>query len=552
MAKRHSGPSSRGMQYLHGNYVYYASLRSTTFYPSLIAEVDPRFTQTVEASSNLDYISTFFLNAAAAELTKEQALIEEKFGHVLSGTYKDKDFAKKLIDAINTCMGIKEVFERNLALIIESNGQKNVMSWFPTYFQHAWERVSADVWEETINNFINNGYTQEDALKAAVDNKLNDIVRDALQEAFAAGVETGISTNREEYNNAYKSIAEALANNARGSNEFVEAFIRNYHLHEISDALKEYGEQSKIQNFLKGGNSGFNINANIHQRGGLTMEDFRTYIFNLIGEGINQANGPLHPRVSGITSGGTKQKADSIAAIDIPIDVIEQWIESNEFGDREKNIFAMKALRESLRNLTDGFVTMVNSKNYTLNENFEKGYGKHLGGFSAGEPISLENFAGAAAILDVNYSDLVHSCLQLIPGAIGEGQDDAVRTALTRAIASALFDDFDEIGVETTFPGATVIHLLDLNGVLLPASFYFQMLGEAFGQAASELKFRPEELIGVEITTPKNLLFDPYTPAPPGLSEAHWTAQAEQAMNNIKIKWTFLSGFKNIMAQVMG
>jgi hypothetical protein len=71
----------------------------------------------------------------------------------------------------------------------------------------------------------------------------------------------------------------------------------------------------------------------------------------------------------------------------------------------------------------------------------------------------------------MSYKDLVTLCLQLVPGAMGDGATEEVRLALTQAIASALFDDFNAVGVK--MPGAQAIHLLDLNGVLLPASFYF-------------------------------------------------------------------------------
>jgi hypothetical protein len=50
-----------------------------------------------------------------------------------------------------------------------------------------------------------------------------------------------------------------------------------------------------------------------------------------------------------------------------------------------------------------------------------------------------------------------------------------MQIAFSSAIATALFDDFNMIGtVESS--GAKSIHLLDLNGVLFPLSFYFFLL----------------------------------------------------------------------------
>jgi hypothetical protein len=58
------------------------------------------------------------------------------------------------------------------------------------------------------------------------------------------------------------------------------------------------------------------------------MEEVRTFAFNIVGEGLREAHGSDSVKVSleGITSGRTKMKADSIATVDIPIDIISNWI----------------------------------------------------------------------------------------------------------------------------------------------------------------------------------------------------------------------------------
>ena len=157
-------PNRGILQYLHGNWVYYTGLRTTTFYPDLIAEVDPNLKTTIEASSNLTYLSNYFLDAASVELTKEKAILAEKFGYTLEADYTNTGFAAELIKAINTCLGIKEIFERNLALILESNGQKNLMSWFPTYFEHAWEEMAPQIWDQAAQ-YVLAGAEQGEALK---------------------------------------------------------------------------------------------------------------------------------------------------------------------------------------------------------------------------------------------------------------------------------------------------------------------------------------------------------------------------------------------------
>ena len=97
-------------------------------------------------------------------------LLISKFGSSISGSYENENFAKELITALNTCLGIKKVFERNLALIKESKGQKNVMSFFPTYFEKVWERRAPQIFEDAAQKFVNAGtIVPGDALADAVD-----------------------------------------------------------------------------------------------------------------------------------------------------------------------------------------------------------------------------------------------------------------------------------------------------------------------------------------------------------------------------------------------
>ena len=73
-----------------------------------------------------------------------------------------------------------------------------------------------------------------------------------------------------------------------------------------------------------------------------------------------------------------------------------------------------------------------------------------------------------------------------------------------RAIAGALFDDFDVSG-HVSQTGAKVIHLLYLNGVYIPLSFYFDKLYHAFDEANKD--FNRNSLIDVRITHPTSIQF---------------------------------------------
>ena len=185
-----------------------------------------------------------------------------------------------------------------------------------------------------------------------------------------------------------------------------------------------------------------------------------------------------------IATGATKQKADVMETVGIPIGEVENWINSHVFGDRAKNVQAIKDLQTKLKQFNDGFIIYVNSKNYTLNNAFKNGKVEpdgdiKIGGFSAGSAITLDRFGEIADTLEVNADQLIRTCMQIIPGAIGENWRDEVEPLLVRAIATALFDDFNAIGVVPP-TGAQAIHILDLNGIMTPISFYFNLLADAF------------------------------------------------------------------------
>jgi hypothetical protein len=133
-----------------------------------------------------------------------------------------------------------------------------------------------------------------------------------------------------------------------------------------------------------------------------------------------------------------------------------------------------------------------------------------------------------------------------VPNAIGSDEDTINNTkiALTEAIASALFDDFNVVGVVET-DSAKSVHLLDLNGVLMPVSFYFYLLYKAFSDVAHH---NLEDLIHVEIETPENILYpEKNDEERKGGGPERWREQSEDAMNNIRIGYHFLAAFKEIM-----
>ena len=536
-----------GIEYLHGQYVYYRRLRTDGFYPGLADIVfgangeDGAFAQTLGRVSNLENIANYFINASNSELQKETALLAEKFGNNIVGNYdiQDKDFSKKLITALNTCLGMKEIFERNVALITETNGVKMGLIWFPDYFQKVWEANADMIYKKAVNIFTgSDGLPTEEALKQAIDLELPRLIREAVLAFFYAKQENGID---EKYADAYHNIAKAVQDvNNKAGNEYIKSFMETYKLNELSTILSQNTKtQQQLQQAMAKGNDSFNIHSNIHSRGGVTMEHFRTLTINFIGQELEK-NQNLD--VKAIQTGSTGMKPDVIATVGVNISAVENWLKENDFGTRDKDTKAILKLQEELKKFDDGFITYINAKNYKIDSNFES-----RGGFSAGEAITLQNFQNIANNLNMNYDALIRTCMQLIPGAIGDKNMDKVKLALTKAIATALFDDFNMVGVVEDF-GAKSIHLMDLDGVYIPASFFFWLLSDAFHKAAEDINKtdKIEQLVKVTITTPASIL---YPQKKRRGNPGEWQEQANDALTRIKIGYHFLASFKSIIQE---
>lgn len=544
--RTHRGRNSmRGQDYINGEWVYYQSLNSYDVYPILRDFSIPVYSATIDYLADLNRLSDFFLTASDQELAKEQAMLEKVFGVSVSGAYDQQNYAKDLLTAINECMGLKNIFQRNLALIKSTSKTKNVISYFHTYFQQIWNNAREEIFQETVNKIEGSSNLDfGEALANTIKEKLNGLVKKAIKAMFSAEPELQNGLTPEEYeqfSHAYDELKEALEKEDNGQNLFIQSFIKTYHLNEMVELVQKAGFTKDSRNdFI---NQNFNFDSNIHYRGGINMEYFIEYAINMVAAGFAGIHGSDSVKYSlegARQVGATQQKADAIASAGVSLDIIDKWLEDNKkkFGTREENIRAIKTLQAELNKFDDGFITYVNAKNYKLDSEFQS-----RGGFKAGEAISLRSFSAIADILNVDYDLLVRSCLQLIPGAIGADKMEQTKVALTEAIASALFDDFNVIGKAES--GTQSIHLLYLNGVLMPISFYFYLLGHAIFDAATR-----EGVVQVSISTPGQVMFKQEPPWPPG-SRDRWQTQRDTALDEIKITYRFLAAFQSIMQQFM-
>ena len=523
-------------------YVYYKRLETDGYkelFNKAVSVLDYRVDY---VGGNAKSIAEYFFKLRDGELEKEQALLLEKFGINVS-SYENKDgdtVGAELIKAFNKTLNLKSVFERNLALIKNTKGQKQLITFFFHYFEDQWDANANIISKEIFQAFKGNKEKTFLEIAAPIINGwVPKLVREALIYMFEkAGAESGIG---EEYQSAYKDLLGPLKDMSNNlGNSFIQSFYQAYGLDRLTEnIIEQLNENEKAQKNLKD----FKLSAkmNIHSKGGLASENLENYIANFM---LSQ----LGAKGYSTQTGASEIKADTIITFNMPESIIENWLNSNIFSSsvsRERNVQAINQLQAQLEEFDNGFIVYTNAKNYTLNDGF-----RGRGGFSAGTELKLQDWDSMMHAVNQKGRDLIFSAMQLIPGAIGDGKKEAVSNMYARAIASALFDDFDAIGtVEES--GAASIHLLYLNGIYFPLSFFFDLLAEAFNDYSEA---SVSDIVKVSFQIPTSILFkkaeDQSAWQKAHKGESAWREQQQDALENIKVSYHFLKAYKKIMSRL--
>ena len=139
---------------------------------------------------------------AKSEAQKEQQLLNTVFNTNIIVDWNDKTQVKSLIDTYNRCLNLKEVYERNLFLIKNSDGMKGVFSFFATYFSQVWDEKWPNMAKD-IAQHINLNKPQEAGkyIGKVIDDNMSDIIVLSLERMFSAKNE--LKSMPEEMRNAY-------------------------------------------------------------------------------------------------------------------------------------------------------------------------------------------------------------------------------------------------------------------------------------------------------------------------------------------------------------
>lgn len=514
-------------------YVFYQRLNTDGFYPTLGKYVQYAsyriLHQTRKYASESDSVRTM----AMAEFQKEKRLLSEKFGVVLNfDYYKDNEEGrgfKEVVDALNATLNLKEVYERNKILIKETKGQKGVYSWFPTYFMQAWNEQLSYVKKEFDREFEKTKDITA-ALKNVLDRELPRILELGIKKMLD-GPEVENSKVPPELRDAYSSLISEIgkvSNSGSVANQIYKAYqlddLKKTLLEEINQGIDLGSFNGKVEKMIK---------SNIHQRGGYTLEAIETAIFQQISRGINGK--VTH-------SGSLGIKADNILTFDVDPQIVYDAFE-RAGKNREENVRALSELGERISKLNEGFIIYSSDKNYTINNKFS--------GFSSGNAERPEAFLNRVYKNSSSLRTLLGTINQLGEGAMLANQEDAFERLIAQDVAYMLFDDYTTIGQADM--GGRSIHIMNLNGIMIPLSMILTLLADAI-DATDQNKDFVRRIVNVDIKVPP-IKFKEHSEQL-DWQQAHpeenaWEYQRADTLREASIHTNFLRSFKSIIKEFL-
>lgn len=511
---------------------------------------DKHLNNVMQVSKNVEP----YRRMAEYEKEKELALLREVFGQELTISLDKPQDAKMLIDALNSTLNIKEIYERNIEMLeLSIGGRKSVISFFPTYFIQAWNDRWKEIYDATVKTFSSGKkITLEEALQKEINIRLDSITADAIERMFQAEPEMKAMRGEDsQHKEAYKQLLNAFQNMPRYRNELVEQIRSIYKIDELSKAISEdikdkgHLTKQKIEKKLKT-SPRTPIQFQTGRRGGLTLEAIEHLTFELVGDAL-EAKGISAKAIH--TGNIGFMKNDNILALGINIGLIDEWMEdiaiNNKGSSRKENIDRMRKLHDLVEKLDSGFLVYSSDKNYTLNKDFRDKFS-----FPAGSSISMNSFYEATRNVNKNARTFVGLIVNTIEGAI-MGNDSA-REKLSEAMATdfamMMFDDYQTIGDFRGRKGAKVIHIMNLDNIMIPLSVFLTMLANAVERAETDV----DDFVKVVLMTPE-IEFKDYNAQlkwqfdNDKSSSSAWTFQRDEALRKTRISVNFFKEFRDFI-----
>ena len=166
-----------------------------------------------------------------------------------------------------------------------------------------------------------------------------------------------------------------------------------------------------------------------------------------------------------------------------------------------------------------------------------------MGGFSSGSAISLSTYQEITE--SKNADELIGAIANTIKGAVYEGKksEESLSKYIAEDIAIFLFDDARVLGKKMNENTANAIHLMNLNGIYIPLSYFLFLLAEAFKSKDSE-EYR--NIFSPQIENNISIKYPNGGEGAEGLdkwSEDDWYRQRDDALDRVKIGAHFSKNF---------
>ena len=514
--------------------------------------------QTGSTTNKLQEAGARLLAIGQAEQEKEIALIEAATGMRIDGS----DIMNFVRNFNEILMG-KEQFEKAMYRLEDAltepkqaiaSRAPTIASWFTSYLGTALTK--------NINGFINQNL---DALIAndfsAWKAQLDGIVDKSIDQAFENMMTKMKNKEGKELygdSDTWKEIY-AASQQIKGFNTYFREMIRSKldfgrltHLLE-SDGINLQAKKNKKVRKMLDSPEGLNLRNEKKSRsiGGSVQE----YIMSLLTSIGSAAQSAASTGTAVFSS--EKMKADTVTLFSYEATIDSEQMAQNIVDLLNETLADTTSLKESTRlmknfheqylsKLNNSFIVYGSTKSYSLSESFR---GFHGGGArQLADAVDIIQRAGIGNVGAVkNYINAAYNTGEgaIFDGKRAEIQED-LKIALMSAVSELLFDDWGTIGAPSG--GAKAIHVLQLEGLQLPASVFFIAAGQAMINASADM----EKIVRISVKLPGPILYpEPIQTTGGHMSEimAKWNEQARAAADQSSFTLTFLTNFKSLITQ---
>lgn len=295
------------------------------------------------------------------------------------------------------------------------------------------------------------------------------------------------------------------------------------------------------------------ITKNVQKQAGNVFEIIASTILDQMGNEISKAASNDFKFTVTETGQLNYMKADQIVFVgNVDIDVeklqeeyksIVRQVSQETKSRREQNIVALSNMLENVRKAASAVIE-ISDKNYKLTGE-SLGSGKNSGGFTAESPNlnTLSTVLSHGQISSAQLDDLIFILANTGKELINtEGIEDVTKV-IALNIASFLFDDITITdALDDIHSTTTVIHLFNLDGVMVPLSVFLEAAYIAFSQNTLEYENYVKVHFSPGGSKEPNYLKD-------GLTMSDWDEFYNDKLQNSKVTIHFFGDFINFIKQ---